>query len=118
MPRLNVFKRGDKVRIKKGTIVYEGGGKQRVAGRDYIVTVYRDSAGWSVSAHIALNDRDYHGRLVQRGYDMEALKKLQNDDYKEFDKLRIELEPPRVIWSGKNGWCEADISDVVWVRDE
>jgi len=118
MPKLNVFKRGDKVRIKKGTIVYERGGKQRVAGRDYVVTVYRDSAGWSVSAHVALNDRDYYGRLVQQGYDMEALRKLEVENPQEFETVRVELEAPRVIWSGKSGWCEANISDVVWVRED
>lgn len=112
MPKLNIYKHGDKVRIKKGTVIYERGGKQRLAGRDYVVTVHRDSAGWSVSAHLAVNDRDYHGRLMQRGYDMDALKKLQNDDWQAFDKLQVVLEPPRVVWSGGNGWCEADLDAV------
>jgi hypothetical protein len=112
MPKLNIYKRGDKVLVKKGTVIYECGGKQRLAGRDYVVTVYRDSAGWSVSAHLALNDRDYYGRLVQRGYNMDALKKLQHEDSQAFHDLQVVLEPPRVIWSGKSGWCEADLDAV------
>jgi hypothetical protein len=40
MPKLNIYKRGDKILVKKGTVIYEGGGKQRIAGRDYVVTVH------------------------------------------------------------------------------
>jgi hypothetical protein len=65
---------------------------------------------------LALNDRDYHGRLVQRGYDMDALKKLERDDWNTFKDMMVELEPPRVIWGGRNGWCEANIADVELVQ--
>lgn len=112
MSKLGLFKKGDKVRIKKGTTIYEGYGKQRVAGRDYVVSVHRDSKAWLVSAHIALNDRDYHGRLVQRGYDMDELRRIEREDYERFRDMMIELVPARVVWSGKNGWLEANVSDV------
>ena len=112
MPKANVFKKGDRVRIKKGTVIYEAGGKQRIAGRDYVVTVHRDQAPWLVNIRLAYNDRDYHGRLVQRGYNMDEVKYAMEID----PELTVELEPARVVWSGRNGWCEADIDVVELVQ--
>jgi hypothetical protein len=102
------FQKGDKVLITKGTVVYERGGKQRIAGRNYVVTVHRCTKEWLVSVRLAYNDRDYHGRLVQRGYNMDEIKYAMEID----PDMSVVLEPARIVWSGSNGWCEADAEGI------
>lgn len=85
LPKL---KRGDKVRVKKGALIWTthpsvrkevGGDNHKRAGKTHTVTVDRMSPG--------------HGTALRRG--------------------EIEIRNPTVTWAGPGGyWCEVSLNDI------
>jgi ribosomal protein L21E len=109
--QMKTYNKGDIVLIKKGTTVYLGDGKTRIAGRTYTVTVHREASAFRVSAHLAVSDRDYRAKLAPQ--QITELETLRDTDFETFSNTWIELTPARVVWAGSGCyWHEANVSDV------
>jgi hypothetical protein len=111
-------KRGMKVLIKKGTPIRSTGSvRDKVAGRDYVVTVHHTLNGVKVTADTALADRYFKEKLVGLGInedDLLALRASNPEAY--YNDVNIELESPKVVWAGAGGyWHEAPVSMVEMV---
>jgi hypothetical protein len=104
---MHTIKRGSVVLIKKGTKIRQPTApksmpKERVAGRDYIVTVHHLLEGYSCPA------RHMHDHELKK-YD------VRREDYsdEEFSNLQVVITKPKICWAGSSGyWCEVDINDL------
>ena len=112
-------KRGDVVRIRKGTPVATGRRNTRLAGRTYTVKVHHVLPGIEIPLYDLFNDR--HWELYQSYFSLEELFEM------EYELLEcqqpggnpgnayrpIPITNPRVVWAGTGGyWTEADINTV------
>lgn len=110
----NVTK-GDQVIIKKGTPIRSTGSvRNKVAGKDYLVTVHHTLIGKYITAHTALHDRNFRNDLDKYGIDKAALLKLYDENPNAFfQDCNIELTAPSVVWVGAGGyWHEASVNDI------
>ncbi len=111
------FKRGDRVRVKKGARLISTHPKKPEpyqAYRSQVVTVHHTMPGQSYS-HVTITERERHW-LEAKGYspELEEMDKLYEEErLEEWRAFRIHTQNPRVVWVGTGHyWVEADINDV------
>lgn len=111
------FKRGDKVRVKKGANLLSTHPKKDgpyKAYRSQIITVHHTMPGQSYNqTTVTERERTW---LEAKGYGpqlAEMDKLLEEERYDEWRDYKIHTQNPRVVWVGTGSyWVEADINDV------
>jgi hypothetical protein len=107
--------RGTPVLIKKGTPIRSTGKvREKVAGRDYVVTVHHTLRGVNITAHTALNDRHFSDVIDKMGIDKNELLALRDSDPLAFHcNCNIQTRPPMVVWAGAGGYWHEAPADMV-----
>lgn len=115
MVEFNDLKKGDLVLVKKGTpIRTTGKDRNKVAGKDYFVTVHHKMRGWTLPAHVVIGCEEYHERAKEaHGIDLDALRKLYETDYQAFMNTQVTIAKDVVVWAGRGGyWYEVDLDSI------
>ncbi len=116
------FKKGDRVRVKKGARLFsthpQKGGYYE-SYRSQVVTVKHMMRGQTyMPPHITEGERD---RLELKGFgeQLAEMDRLRKTDMQAWHNFRIHTRNPRVVWAGTGGyWIEADVNDVEEIEDE
>ncbi len=111
------FKRGDRVRVKKGATLFSTHPSKDgpyTAYRSQTVVVHHTMPGQSYG-YMTITERERYW-LETKGYgeqlaEMDRL--LEEKKYDEWRDFKIHTQNPRVVWVGTGSyWVEADINDV------
>lgn len=116
------FKRGDRVRVKKGATLTSTHPKKEgpyPAYRSQVVTVHHLLPGMSYHAHHIGERERMHLEVKGFGDKLKALDVLRESDQEAWCNATLPVKNPTVVWVGTgNYWVEADINDVELVEDE
>ena len=117
------FKRGDKVRVKKGARLFSTHPKkdgEYNAYRSQIVTIHHTMPGQSYGAFMIRERERLWMEAKGFGPQLEEMDRLiEENRYDELNNFQIHTQNPRVVWVGTGSyWVEADINDVEPVDDD
>jgi len=117
----NEIKRGSMILIKAGTdIRTTGPERNKIAKRDYVVTVFDVSAAPKVTVQDVLNDDRYGYRelAIQYGADISELEALRKANTMEYYTRLAPIGVEKVTWVGAGGyWHETELANVEYVGE-